>query len=349
VSLLFVTTTINAEEMDHSQHNMQDHASHDTGSAKHIHHEHGKGGWMVEYKFMRMEMDGLLDGTDDVSSEDISGMQMRMGDTPIKRDDKDYMMSPTDMTMDMHMIMGMYGFTDWFTMMLMGQYLVNDMNMVMHMYNPAGDRVPQMDQTPTIETSNLDDTKITAMFKVGKISMLSLGLSIPTGSIDERVAVMDNPDALAPYRMQLGSGTYDIIPAYTYQDTSGKMAWGSQFEYTLRTGTNDKDYTLGDRWELSGWFKHYTTSHIMLSGRLEYLDWDNVDGVAKGTMTMMSPAFDPNSQGGKRADILVGISGMFGKGHMIGAEFGVPFYQNLDGPQLATEYIVSLAYQFMME
>jgi hypothetical protein len=160
--------------------------------------------------------------------------------------------------------------------------------------------------------------------------------------------MMNNPNALAPYHMQLGSGTYDFKPSYTYKDTSGSLAWGAQLEYTYHTGTNDRDYTLGDRWEATGWIKHYFNANFMISGRVEYLDWNNVDGVAKDTNPKMAPTFDPNAQGGKRTDLLIGLNGMFGKGHMLGAEFGVPVYQNLDGPQLATEYIFSFAYQYMM-
>jgi len=153
----------NAEQkpMDHSQHQMTDsgegnmnmmdhsqHASHDTGSAKHIHHEHGKSGWMIEYKFMRMEMDGLLEGSNKVSTEDVSGTQMQMGMGMVRLPGKGYMMAPTKMTMDMHMLMGMYGFSQNFSMMFMGQYLDNDMDMEMQTYGMAGNRTPQNDTRP---------------------------------------------------------------------------------------------------------------------------------------------------------------------------------------------------------
>jgi len=201
-----------------------------------------------------------------------------------------------------------------------------------------------------MQTSGLGDTEVTAMFNVDKRSTVSLGLSLPTGSVDERaVIMMGNSDVLAPYYMQLGSGTYDLIPSYTYTDKTGALAWGTQLEYTYRPGSNDNDYTLGDRFEVTGWLKHNINSNFMISGRVEYANWQNVSGVATGTrsLIMMSPTYDPNAQGGSRTDLLLGINGMFGMSHMIGAEIGFPITQNLDGPQMAEDYTFSFAYQYM--
>jgi hypothetical protein len=101
---------------------------HDQGDTdEQMDHGHGKGMWMFEYEFMGMHMEGLLDGTDSVDSRDISGA------LPGPIPSKDYMMSPTEMRMDMHMFMLMYGLTDKISIMGMFSYLDNEMDMVMHM------------------------------------------------------------------------------------------------------------------------------------------------------------------------------------------------------------------------
>ena len=61
-------------------------------------HTHKAGEWMVSYRYMRMAMDGNLDGSDHVSSRDITGTMANPGD---------YMVAPLTMDMDMHMRMCM--------------------------------------------------------------------------------------------------------------------------------------------------------------------------------------------------------------------------------------------------
>ena len=163
-------------EMDHSQHDMSEHSAH-TGAAAHIHHSHEKGMWMLEYRFMRMHMDGLLDGTGSVDSRDISGALPGM--PPVINPTRSYLMAPTEMNMDMHMLMLMVGITDRLSLMAMMNYLDNEMDMVMHM--------PVLDMTGTMETSGLGDSLLGGMLTINDRWTSSLSISLPTGGIDETV------------------------------------------------------------------------------------------------------------------------------------------------------------------
>src|SRR5512139_1918597 len=89
-----------------------------------IYHLHPAKMWMVNFRFMRMDMDGLRDGTTDVPVEKVS---------PVGSSPYGYMMTPTKMTMDMYMLMVMYGVTDRLTLMAMGGYQYNRMDMLMNM------------------------------------------------------------------------------------------------------------------------------------------------------------------------------------------------------------------------
>ena len=53
--------------------------------------------------------------------------------------------------------------------------------------------------------------------------------------------------------MQLGSGTYDLLPGLTYLGQSDEWSWGVQTIETLRLGRNDEGYTLGDNLMATGW------------------------------------------------------------------------------------------------
>jgi hypothetical protein len=355
VCAMLMTGPSSAQEMDHSQHDMTQHTAH-TGAAAHIHHSHGKGDWMVEYRFMRMSMDGLLNGTHSVGTRDISGVLMGM--PPMSDPGKQYRMAPTDMTMDMHMLMLMYGFTERLSLMVMGNYLDNEMDMVMHMNDMSG--MPMMDMFGTMKTDGVGDTLLGAMYKLDLRWTASLSVSLPTGDIDQRVDMvmsginpmgmpvsMTNANVKAGYPMQLGSGTYDLIPGITYSNHSDKFGWGFQASYTWRLDENDNDYTLGDVAEFFGWGKYVLSKNLLISGKATYKDWDRIDGQDPDIPLAMSPVNDPAATGGRRLDLSVGLNGVFGEGHSVGIEFGLPVYQDLNGPQMETDWVLSLTYQFM--
>ncbi len=318
--------------MDHSQHSM-DHSQHDTGAAVHLHHGHGAGSVMLEYRFMRMTMSGLLDGSDEVSSSEVTDMA-----------GYHYMMAPTEMVMDMHMVMGMYGINDKFGLMFMLNYLQNSMDMV-----DADNEVSSM------SSSGLGDIDLGVMYSLPAGFMLNVNLGVPTGSISEEGEMMGEQVRL-PYPMQLGSGTYDLKPSMTYNHSFGAMVAGGQATYIYRMGENEAGYALGDRLEMSGWLRYSMKSGVTLSGRLAYAEWGNIEGqddeIAQ-TMPMpgmpnmkSSPTANPEAQGGARADLFLGASYMSGGGHMFGLEYGLPLLQKLNGPQMKTASVLSLAYQY---
>jgi hypothetical protein len=311
-----------------------DHSKHDSTAGQHIHHGHGKGGFMFEYKFMRMTMDGLLDGTDSVSTRDISGANPPAGPglPPTNNMNTPYMMSPTSMDMDMHMVMAMYGVTDNLTLMGMVNYLSNDMDMVMHMVMPGGapmlnPDLSLMDMFGSMDTSGVGDTRIDGMFKLDNNWTASVGLSIPTGSIDEKVTMtMTNP-----------------VTGMSFTNANMQAPYAMHYHI----GENDNDYALGDVLEATGYGKYSVNSNLTLSGRLAYMKWNEIDGQDPLLNPMMAPTSDSDATGGTRADLLLGVSGHFAKSHMISLEVGTPILQDLNGPQMETDRIISVGYQYM--
>jgi hypothetical protein len=63
----------------------------------------------------------------------------------------------------------------------------------------------------------------------------------------------------------------------------------------------------------------------------------------------MSPTQDPNKQGGRRVDALLGLSAAPRDGGLAGNRFalelGLPVYEKLDGPQLSTDWIATFSWQ----
>ena len=153
---------------------------------------HAIGEWMVSYRYMTMDMEGLLKGSNSVTaSSQLTGMTT---------------MVPAKMTMDMHMFGTMYAISEKWTFMGMLNYLENEMDMIM-----------PMNMSMYMGSSGIGDLKVAGLYDLaqwdnGQRMHLKLGLSLPTGSIDEKHT---NGNTLG-YGMQLGSGTYDFHPAVTY-------------------------------------------------------------------------------------------------------------------------------------
>src|SRR4051812_17366128 len=70
-------------------------------------HRHVKGEWMFSYRYMNTYMKGRLSGRQSISDEMVY---------------RQYIMSPEKMTMQMHMLMAMYGISDRLSVTAMVNY-----------------------------------------------------------------------------------------------------------------------------------------------------------------------------------------------------------------------------------
>lgn len=71
--------------------------------------------------------------------------------------------------------------------------------------------------------------------------MGNLGLSLPTGSIDEIGPTPRVPgtDTRLPFTMQIGSGTFDLAPSLSIVGSGEPLAWGGELRAKVRLGEND--------------------------------------------------------------------------------------------------------------
>ena len=325
-----LTASTNAADQHAHHHSGHDHTRPDSHAPIGVMGDHlmRKGETMLTYRYMMMDMDGNRTGTDSV-------------DVPLTG----YMVSPTSMTMDMHMFGGMYAPSDRLTLAAMLPFTSISM-----------DHIRNLDGLPfTTESSGIGDIKLSAIYglyaRPGRDLLFNFAISAPSGSIDERddIPTMPPSNAHLPYPMQLGSGTWDIIPGLTYVQLYDSWSWGAQGLFTLRTGSNDNGYTLGNKLDLSAWIAKKVSRYTSLSFRLNGLDQDNIDGSDSKLLPMPTvPTKDPDLRGGTRVDALAGINfvtpGLTSL--RLAAEAGVPVYQDLDGPQLETDLVFTLGAQY---
>lgn len=291
-------------------------------------HTHLAGEWMVGYRYMLMQMDGLRSGTDSLSTSEV------LGSFPV---------APTDMTMQMHMLELMYAPSDEFTAMLMVPYHVRSM-----------DHVTGMGGRFTTRSDGIGDVSLTGLYTFFRTDdhdvHAGLGLSLPTGSVEERDATPMGPAQKLPYPMQLGSGTFDLLPSLTYTGQTQDVGWGAQARATIRLGENSEDYRLGDRFTLTAWGEYALTDWLAVSARAEGHLWRNIHGADPELNPAMVPTADPDRQGGERIDALLGIH-LFSRegaleGQRLDLEIGVPVFQDLDGPQMSTELLLTATWKW---
>lgn len=293
-------------------------------------HTHLEGEWMLAYSFMFMNMDGNRDGTNRISTSDVL---------------KDFKVSPTNMSMEMHMPMVMYAPSDDLTLMAMLPYIRLEMDHV----NRKGVRF-------TTRSEGIGDLKISALYTFFRRGfdrhrlVFNGEVSFPTGSIDER-DFLANPakgKKQLPYPMQLGSGTFDLHPGIAYLGQTESWGWGVEVKSTIRLGENGNDYTLGNQYQLLmrvDWkWTDWLAPFVQVDGRT----WGNIDGADPALDPTLVPTADPDRRGGERVDLLFGFTlyqpkGTF-KGHRLAVQGGLPLYQSLDGPQLETDWQIRVGW-----
>ncbi len=295
-------------------------------------HLHKKGDWMFSYGFMSMSMEGNRDGGNDLTAAEVL---------------QQYMVTPIDMTMTMHMLHGMYAPSDDLTWMIMAMQVEKEMT-----------HQTQMGSRFTTRSSGLGDTRISANYAFFREQTdfgeneygLTFGLSIPTGSIDETDFFPPmGMTVRLPYPMQLGSGTYDFIAGVMYVGISDHSYWGVQGLATFRIGENKNDYTLGNETTVNGWYNYALSDSISGFISLNGKSMDNIDGADPLLNPMMVSTADPNRRAQKSLTLNLGMDLYASEGHLkgnrISIEVGKPIYQDFDGPQLKTEWVFRIGWQ----
>jgi len=295
-------------------------------------HIHPAGDVMLSYRYMYMSMADNYIGSDKVSDASV-----------ISPTGEGYMVTPTSMEMNMHMLGGMWAPHDKVTLMLMAPYIFKSM-----------DHLRRDGARFTSKSDGWSDLKLSSLINVMNINdnlvNLNIGISMPTGSVTERGFVPGPGNTQLPYPMQLGSGSWDLLPGLTYVGEAGKWSWGVQFLANIRLETNKQGYRLGDEYSATGWGAYRWSDWVSTSLRVAATTWDDISGKDSSLAIPAGavPTADPSLRGGDRVDVFGGINfylpGVF-EGNRLALEVGGPVYQDLNGPQLGNEWMMMVGWQ----
>jgi len=312
-----------------------------------------------EYRFklspMFMRMEGLADGSSDVNPDSLLGMP-NMG--------KD-MAVPLNMDMTMVNFAAGYSFTDDFFAGLMFMRRNNDMDM---RFNSKMKTLTGK-QGYTMHSEGMGDTMLMTKYRLfyddpliptQQVSLL-LGVSIPTGSIDEKNSA--HPLAMRqgeqlPYSMQLGSGTFDPILGILYQQSASPYWWGADLAYTGRWYDNSRNYRLGDEAKLDLYMMYQVRYDFILQAQLNGRYWGAIRGEmdeaatgASGRSTQGDPTsrfmtllWNTDNYGGSKVRGTVGFQWQPVPLNILEFTVGLPISQRLNGPQLKEKFTAWLTY-----
>ena len=281
--------------------------------------------WMVGYQFMINRLEGMLEGAHQISEVNVLSR---------------FMMTPTKMTMQMHMGMVMYAPTDKLTFMAMLPYIRMSMGEL------------HRDATRSTERSqgigDLEFRGVYSLYAAERLRhrvLVNFGASVPTGSINQR----DAEGSRMEYPMQVGTGTFSLLPGLTYLGQLLPWGWATGVYSAVPLGRNDVGYRVGTRTLATATIARQLPRSISVSAGVRGERWGNIHGADPLLDPTDEPTKDPTLQGGRQLSAVLGITvhpqkGPFNNQHLhVLAE--LPVVQSLDGPQLRGRWVIRLGWQ----
>jgi hypothetical protein len=246
---------------------------------------------------------------------------------------------PQQMDMHMHMLELGWAPTERLTLMAMPQFV--DMTMELR---PLAGAAPDVHGAHDHTTGGLGDLPLFALVRLfqGETHRLhaGLGVSIPTGDIDLNLRRTHQEErGRIHYGMQLGSGTWDLLPSLTYTGGLASWVWGGQVGGAKRLEReNASGYALGDAFHATLWGGRRLNEWLTVSLRGVYTHQDEIRGRYDEAHDDSGPMDFPSNYGGEYWDLGIGATISLAEGYLAGNELAVewlePLRDDVNGYQL---------------
>lgn len=300
-------------------------------------HTHDKGDWTFLFRYSQASRRNLLAGTVPVSVGAVTNTSANcQGATPVPVSGR-YCQVPITSTRSTYTMGAMYAPRDRLTFALLLPLVTNHLEQ----WTWAGAKVD--------DTIGIGDAKLLFLIpfiqKGDELTQFNFGISFPTGSIQQKDA---NGQRL-PYTMQLGSGSWDAIWGITYTGEFEAISWGGQFESQYRISDNSIGYRLGTVYHASAWVSGGISDWVSVSARFAWTRVGNIHGVDPTLDKTLTPLNDNMKQGGTTLQVGPGLNVLlpFAGGQRLAVELVFPVYEDLDGPQLASDMTIIAGWQWL--
>ena len=305
-------------------------------------HVHKKNEYMFSYRLMKMEMRNLFQG-----NNKISKARTMSSPNGASNGSGTYMNAPDSMSMDMHMFGAMYAPSDHITLMLMGSY--NNKEMTTQRMPMTGGK--KFD----VNSSGFGDVRFTFLSKIQDSKKwknhIGMGISFPTGSINQRDVTPMSNDARLGYAMQNGTGTYDGFFLINNLNELGKFKVGEQLFFKLPfSGKNNYGYKYGKDIGLNLWVSYRFFQYLSTSLKINYQYRGEMGGSDNEMNKRMSTAMDGNNQGFNKVNLGLGVNfvnkNYYFKNNRVSLEIIAPLYRNYKGIQMADSFSFIVGWQY---
>ncbi|MCP3915623.1 MAG: transporter [bacterium] len=289
------------------------------------------GEWHFGYRFDYASYDGLRDGRDDVSDRDLFA--------------EGYDVAAQDLTIETHTFEVLYGMNERWTAFAQLPYMRKELD-------SQTDGGGSFDT----ETDGIGDLVVGAIHSLREGDkdelLVNLGLGIPTGSFDEKDRDETGTRRVAPYVMQLGTGTFDLYPGITWTVQEEHCTWGLAGQGRIHVDKNSDDWAVSDSLRASAWVARPWTDRLVGSLRIESLSWGDYHGSNEDLRPDDNPLEDDNRQGGARIDVYSGLAYDLRDSeealNRLELEIGFPIDEWVDGPQLSAEFSLTFSWRILL-
>ena len=305
-------------------------------------HIHKKNEVMFSYRFKSMKMNKNLNGSKSLNLNEIMNFPNAASDNS-----GNYMNAPVAMRMNMHMFGVMYAPSNSYTLMLMSGILEKEM-IQQRMTMSGGSRF-------SVNSNGISDTRLSSLFRIfennNRKTHIGIGLSFPTGSIDNRDVTPSSSNTRLGYGMQNGSGTYQLLTFLNNVNNFKKVKFGQQIHIKQNiSGNNSKGYKYCNFLKSSLWSSYRIFNNLSSSIKLSYVRQEKMIGRDNEMNPRMSPVFDSNNIGYQKINIGIGLNFinnfLYLKNHRFAIEILLPLFQKYRGIQMADSYETIIGWQY---
>ena len=200
----------------------------------------------------------------------------------------------------------------------------------------------------------LGDVSIRGLFEIldldGYQLSLTLGASVPTGTVSKSGLTASGVQGSLPFTMQAGSGSPDILAGGTFHAQNEFASMGAQINSVTHIMHNRRRYRLGDEYDVTVWGAYNVTDWVSFSLRGIFEHQADVKGFDVRT-DPSDPLANPFAQGGERVLIPFGANLYLREGRAAGnrlsIEFYYPVHEDLNGPQMSVDKTLVISWQIV--